>query len=67
MATTKIKALKGFSDGVNSMYVGEVRAVDSTLATSYITQGLAEAYTAPINPKGSKSITEKNVHTTPAE
>ena len=38
MATTKIKALKGFSDGVNSMYVGAVRAVDSTLATSYITQ-----------------------------
>lgn len=58
MATTKIKALKGFSDGVNSMYVGEVRAVDSTIANSYIAQGLAEAYTAPINPKDHKTITK---------
>lgn len=58
MATTKIKALKGFSDGVNSMYVGEVRSVDSTLANSYIAQGLAEAYTAPINPKGNNTITK---------
>ena len=57
MSDTKIRALKCFSDGTISMYVGEIRNVDSTKATSFIAGGLAEAYADPIVPTGTKQIT----------
>lgn len=56
MANTKIKALIGFSDGEISMYVGEIRDVDSTKATAFISGGLAVEYTDPINPTGSVTL-----------
>ena len=54
---TKIRALKCFSDGSLSMYVGEIRNVDDSKATEFIAGGLAEAYTDPIVPTGTKQIT----------
>lgn len=56
MSNTRIKALIGFSDGSISMAVGEVRDVDSTKASAFISGGLAVEYTDPINPSGSLSI-----------
>ena len=56
MANTTIKALIGFSDGVISMGVGDIASVDSTKASSFISGGLAEVYTDPIEPSGSMDI-----------
>lgn len=56
MANTTIKALIGFSDGVTSLYAGEIASVDSTKASAYISGGLAEEYTAPVEPSGSINI-----------
>lgn len=56
MANTTIKALIGFSDGVTSLYAGEIADVDSTKASAYISGGLAVEYTAPVEPSGSINI-----------
>lgn len=56
MANTTIKALIGFSDGVISMGVGEVKDVDATKASAYISGGLAEEYSGGITPSGSINI-----------
>lgn len=56
MSTTKIKALIGFSDGVISMYVGQIADVDATKATAFISGGLAVEYTEPVEPSGSINI-----------
>lgn len=56
MANTTIKALIGFSDGVISMGVGEIKSVDATKATAYISGGLAEEYSGGITPSGSINI-----------
>ena len=56
MSTTKIKALTSFSDGVVSMYVGEIANVDATKASAFISGGLAEEYSGGITPSGSINI-----------
>lgn len=56
MANTTIKALIGFSDGEISLGVGDIASVDSTKASAFISDGLAEAYTEPIVPSGSINI-----------
>lgn len=56
MANTTIKALIGFSDGVISMGVGEIKSVDATKASAYISGGLAEEYSGGITPSGSINI-----------
>lgn len=58
MANTQIIALKAFSDGVISMYEGQIASIDATQAALYIADGLAEAYTTPIVPTGTLNITE---------
>lgn len=62
MSNTRIKALIGFANDNISMYVGEVRDVDSTEAAKLISGGLAVAYTDPINPSGSIDITENGTY-----
>ena len=62
MSNTKIKALIGFSDGVISMGVGEIADVESTKASAFISGGLAEAYTDPVEPTGSINITENGTY-----
>ena len=57
MANTQIIALKAFSDGVISMYEGQIASIDETQAALYIADGLAEAYTTPIVPTGTETIT----------
>ena len=57
MANTQIIALKAFSDGVISMYEGQIASIDATQAALYIADGLAEAYTTPIVPTGTETIT----------
>lgn len=56
MANTTIKALIGFSDGVISLGVGDIASVETTKATSFISAGLAEEYTDPVEPSGSINI-----------
>lgn len=56
MANKTIKALISFSDGVISMGVGHIRAVDETKANAFISGGLAEEYTDPVEPSGSIAI-----------
>lgn len=56
MANTTIKALKAFSDGVISMYEGEIRPVDETLAATYISDGIAAEFDEPIVPSGTLDI-----------
>lgn len=56
MATKKIKALVGFANGDFSMYVGEVKVVDSSVATPLISGGLAVEYTDPVTPSGSLEV-----------
>ncbi len=56
MANTTIKALIGFSDGVISMGVGEIKDVDATKASAFISAGIAEAYEGGIVPSGSINI-----------
>ena len=56
MSDTRIKALKSFSDGTISLWVGQIANVESSKASAFISGGLAEAYTDPINPSGSLSI-----------
>lgn len=62
MSNTRIKALIGFANDNISMYVGEVRDVESTEAAKLISGGLAVAYTDPINPSGSVDITENGTY-----
>lgn len=56
MANTYIRALTAFSDGVISMYEGEIKGVDSTKATAFIAAGLAVENTTAVLPTGSLSI-----------
>lgn len=56
MANTTIKALISFSDGVISMGVGHIRAVEASKAAAFISGGLAEEYTDPVEPSGSIAI-----------
>ena len=56
MSNTLVKALTTFSDGVTSMAIGTVAEIDSTKATAFITAGLCEAYTEPVQPTGSINI-----------
>ena len=62
MSNTRIKALIGFANDNISMYVGEIRDVESTEAAKLISGGLAVAYTDPINPSGSIDITENGTY-----
>ena len=54
----QIKALTAFSDGVLSMYDGEIADVETTKANALIADGYAEEYVEPIVPTGTKSITQ---------
>lgn len=56
MANTTIKALIGFSDGVISMGVGEIKDVEATKASAFISGGLAVEYTEPVEPSGRINI-----------
>ena len=56
MANTTIKALIGFSDGVISLGVGDIASVDATKAAGFISGGLAEEYTDPVEPSGSVTL-----------
>lgn len=56
MANTTIKALIGFSDGVISMGVGEIKDVEATKASAFISGGLAVEYNGPVEPSGSINI-----------
>lgn len=62
MSNTKIKALIGFSNGSLSMYVGEVREVESTEAAKLISGGVAVEFTDPITPSGEISITSNGTY-----
>ena len=62
MANTTIKALIGFSDGVISMGVGEIKDVEATKASAFISGGLAVEYTEPINPSGSINISANGTY-----
>lgn len=62
MPNTKIKALIGFSNGTLSMYVGEVRDVESTEAAKLISGGVAVEFTDPITPSGEISITANGTY-----
>lgn len=62
MSTTRIKALISFSDGVDSLYIGEVANIESTKAAAFISGGLAVAYTDPINPTGTEQITANGTY-----
>lgn len=62
MSTTKIKALTSFSDGVVSMYVGEIANVDATKASAFISGGLAVEFDEPIVPSGSIEITANDTY-----
>ena len=62
MSNTRIKALIGFANDNISMYVGEVRDVESTEAAKLISGGLAVAYTDPVTPSGSIDITENGTY-----
>lgn len=56
MANTTIKALISFSDSVTSLAVGDIASVDATKASAFISAGLAEEYSDPIEPSGSINI-----------
>lgn len=62
MANTTIKALIGFSDGVISLGVGEIAEVEATKASAFISGGLAEEYTDPVEPSGSLEITANGTY-----
>lgn len=62
MSDTKIKALVSFSDGVISLGVGEIADVESSKASAFISDGLAVAYTDPIVPTGSETITANGTY-----
>lgn len=57
-----IKALKTFSDGVTSLFAGEVTSVADTKANVLIADGLAVEYTEPITPSGSVTITANGTY-----
>lgn len=57
-----IKALKTFSDGVTSLFAGEVASVADTKANVLIADGLAVEYTEPITPSGSVTITANGTY-----
>jgi hypothetical protein len=62
MANTTIKALIGFSDGVISMGVGEIKDVEATKASAFISSGLAEEYSGGITPSGSINISANGTY-----
>lgn len=62
MANTAIRALTAFSDGVISMYEGEVRSVDSTKASAFVAAGLATDNTTAVLPSGSATFTANGTY-----
>lgn len=62
MANTTIKALIGFSDGVISMGVGEIKDVEATKASAFIGGGLAVEHTDPVEPSGSINISANGTY-----
>lgn len=62
MANTAIRALTAFSDGVISMYEGEVRSVDSTKASAFVAAGLATENTTAVLPSGSTTLTANGTY-----
>lgn len=62
MANTAIRALTAFSDGVISMYEGEVRSVDSTKASAFVAAGLATENTTAVLPSGSTTFTANGTY-----
>lgn len=57
-----VKALKSFSNGVLSMGKDDIKDINSTLASEYISCGYVASYTEPIVPTGTKSITTNGTH-----
>ena len=57
-----IKALKTFSDGITSLYEGEVTTVEDTKANVLIADGLAVEHIEPITPSGSVTITSNGTY-----
>lgn len=57
-----IKALKTFSDGITSLFEGEVTTVEDTKANVLIADGLAVEHIEPITPSGSVEITENGTY-----
>ena len=53
-----IKALTTFSDGVTSMWEGEVKDIPDEYAEDFVAEGLAEEYTEPVTPSGTITITQ---------
>lgn len=62
MANTTIKALIPFSNGVISLYPGEIAEVEETTAAAFISGGLAVEYTDPVEPSGSLEITANGTY-----
>lgn len=62
MANKTIKALIGFSDGENSLAVGDIAILEETKANLFINDGLAQEYTEPIVPSGSLSVTANGTY-----
>lgn len=62
MANTTIKALISFSDGVISMGVGHIRSVEASKAAAFISGGLAEEYTDPVEPTGAIEISANGTY-----
>ena len=62
MANTTVRALTAFSDGVISMYEGEIRSIDSTKATAYASAGLVSTDIEEITPTGSVNISANGTY-----
>lgn len=57
-----IRALKTFSDGITSLFEGEVTTVEDTKANVLIADGLAVEHIEPITPSGSVTITSNGTY-----
>lgn len=57
-----IRALKTFSDGITSLFEGEVTTVEDTKANVLIADGLAVEHIEPIIPSGSVTITSNGTY-----
>ena len=57
-----IRALKTFSDGITSLFYGEVTTVEDTKANVLIADGLAVEHIEPITPSGSVTITSNGTY-----
>lgn len=57
-----IRALKTFSDGITSLFEGEVTTVEDTKANVLIADGLAVEHIEPITPSGTVTITSNGTY-----